>query len=323
MPKVTIGLPTFNRAQTLKRSIELILNQTFHDFELIIYDDGSSDNTIETVQKFTDARISFYSFQNQGPPTPLNFILGKAHGDYIIFLHDHDHFRLDLVEKCVDSLDSNPEVGFALPAGITINENQNIIENPMRPPHEFQYINNGNFFLKKIFLQTKSFSSEFHACSMVRKSAMKKVGYKYKQKYGFYSDVELWLRLLKDFDFIYINEVLIQFTKRESDHQLNGSEILVLNSLYEIHSDSIHQLCFESIDAFSRILEKKYFNEVFWIIANIIANKSSGLEEQFKNIKAHSVDNRLRFFALKTLASPPIIMILPTLKRLIKLISSK
>lgn len=322
MPKITVGLPTFNRSKTLTRSIELILSQTFSDFELLIYDDGSTDNTIESAKNFTDTRISFYSFPNQGPPAPLNFILGKAQGDYIIFLHDHDYFKKDLLEKCVEALENNQEAGFVLPAGITISENENMVDDPISPPHDFQFINGGNFFLQKNFLQEKSFASKFHACSMVRMSAMRSVGNKYKEKYGFYSDVELWLRLLQSFNFIYIDEVLIQFTAREPDHQLNGNEISILNSLYEIHLDIIHEFFPNKIDIYHKTLRNKYFNEVFWAIANITANRASGVDEQRRSIPINYVDSKLKFFAIQVLGSSLAITMLPVLKKIISFISS-
>jgi len=323
LPKVTIGLPTFNRAPTLKRSIELILNQTFIDFELLIYDDGSSDNTVDSVKSFADKRISYFSFPNQGPPIPLNFILGKAKGEYIIFLHDHDHFRKDLIQQCVDSLDGNPEVGFVLPAGITISENEDMVENPKSPPHGFDMINDGNLFLQKTFLQVNSFQSKFHACSMVRMTAMHQVGNKYHEKYGFYSDVELWLRLLYNFNFIYIDEVLIQFTVREADHKINGNEVKIFNSLYEIHIDKIHEFFPQKIKKLHKILKNKYFSEIFWLLAYQTANKVSGVDGQIKKISKNYLGSRLKFMLLKVFRSSLVKNFLPILKKLILRIPKK
>lgn len=317
MPKVTIGLPTFNRALTLERTIAYILNQTFSDFEVLIYDDGSTDDTFISAKKFTDSRISFYSFPNQGPPAPLNFILDNAQGEYIIFLHDHDHFREDLLEKCVDSLDTNPTVGFVLPGGITISENQNIIQDPEKPPHEFQYVNDGNLFLHKS-LEAKSFESKFHACSMVRATSMQLIGNKYETKYGFYSDVELWLRLLNSFDFIYIDDVLIQFTAREDDHILNGNEILMMNSLYEIHFDIVQKFFSNSSNEYIKSLQKRYFNDVLWTVINIVSNKRPNRTEQMNQIEINYVNNRLKFFTLQVLKSSIGLKFLPILKRLYK-----
>ena len=77
-PLVTIGMPTYNRADYLPRTINSILSQTFSDFELLIYDDGSSDNTLKVLESYNDKRINFVSFKNQGPPEPLNYIYKKS-----------------------------------------------------------------------------------------------------------------------------------------------------------------------------------------------------------------------------------------------------
>lgn len=321
LPRVTIGLPTFNRAPSLYTSISLILNQTFKDFELLIYDDGSSDSTIEIVESFSDNRISFYNFPNQGPPFPLNFILDHANGEYIIFLHDHDYFSEDLIEKCVNALDKDKTSGFVLPGGITIPENKEMIQNPELLPNELNYKNSGKFFLLKTFTQRKSFESKFHACSMVRRTALDKVGKYYNTKYGFYSDVELWLRLLHDFDFIYLHEPLIQFTTREKDHVLTGKEIEVLNNLFSIHFDTIHECFYEDQDFYINILKKKYFTEAFWLIANLSSYKDTNIDGLIKKIPKKNIDGKLRLFLLGLFKLRIIRIVSNAIKRAIKFIS--
>lgn len=219
MPKVTIGMPTFNRAKTLMRAIEQVLNQTFRDFEFIIYNDGSTDDTVKIVQSFSDERIILINEKNKGLPHPLNKILDIAHGEFIIILHDHDKFNSQLIEKSVNALDKYPEAGFVLQACAWINSNETtgyqefILDLPIH--------NNGRKFGEYLLLKSPSFSSPIHACCMVRSSAYKKVGKYYDPKFGWYTDVDLWFRLLKDFNFIYLPEVLFVFTGREQNHLLS------------------------------------------------------------------------------------------------------
>src|SRR5688572_5841450 len=102
-PKVSVLIPTYNYAHYLDEAIKSVLNQTFSDFELIIVDDKSSDNTSEVVQKFlSDPRVSFYiNDENLGLVHNFNRCLEYAKGDYIKFLMADDIFNEQLLEKYV------------------------------------------------------------------------------------------------------------------------------------------------------------------------------------------------------------------------------
>ncbi|MGB9592367.1 MAG: glycosyltransferase family 2 protein, partial [Candidatus Kryptoniota bacterium] len=89
---MSVIIPTYNRADLLPRAIRSVLAQTFTDFELIVVDDGSIDNTREVVDKFThlDARVKYIWEPNSGrPAVPKNKGIENASGEYIAFL-DHD-----------------------------------------------------------------------------------------------------------------------------------------------------------------------------------------------------------------------------------------
>jgi glycosyltransferase involved in cell wall biosynthesis len=233
MPRVTIGMPTFNRAKLLKRAIEQVLSQTFQDFEFIIYNDGSTDDTVSVVESFDDKRMTFINETNKGLPYPLNKVLELAQGEYIIILHDHDKFNPQLIEKSVQALDKNSEAGFVFQACSWINSDETsgyqefILDLPL--------INDGKKFGQKLLTQPKNFSSPIHACCMVRKYAYDKVGNYYDEKYGWYCDVDLWFRLLNQFDFIYLKEILFTFTGRELNHLLSKKAWEIDEWVYEIH----------------------------------------------------------------------------------------
>ncbi len=91
-PLVSIILPTYNRADWLIKSISSVISQTFHNWELIVWDDGSKDNTKQVVDSFDDKRIKYFFHQNQGRSSTLNRALGKAMGDYLSFLDDDDQW---------------------------------------------------------------------------------------------------------------------------------------------------------------------------------------------------------------------------------------
>jgi glycosyltransferase involved in cell wall biosynthesis len=91
-PQITCVIPTFNRAKLLEQAVKSVIEQTFSNWELIIVDNGSSDETAEVVDKYVknDNRIFYYKFNKKGPAATRNFGVSKAKGKYIVFQDDDD-----------------------------------------------------------------------------------------------------------------------------------------------------------------------------------------------------------------------------------------
>lgn len=110
-PLVSIVLPVKNGAQYIGDAIDSLLAQTFSDFELIVIDDGSTDQTSQIVKGYKDSRISLVSQENQGVAKAANRGFALAKGKYIT-RHDHDDISLPTrIEKQVQFLDAHPECG--------------------------------------------------------------------------------------------------------------------------------------------------------------------------------------------------------------------
>ncbi|TNF06006.1 MAG: glycosyltransferase family 2 protein, partial [Deltaproteobacteria bacterium] len=92
MPFFSIILPTYNRAHFLPKAIESVLAQTFEDWELVIVDDGSIDNTKEVVDSYRDPRIVYFYQLNQERSVARNNGISQAKGDYICFLDSDDYY---------------------------------------------------------------------------------------------------------------------------------------------------------------------------------------------------------------------------------------
>lgn len=111
---VSIVLPTYNRAEQLKASVESVLNQTYPYFELIIVDDGSKDNTAEVVKGYRDERIRYCRLEeNAGQASARNYGIEQAQYDYIAFEDSDDIWHPDKLEMQMQALLMAPkEVGF-------------------------------------------------------------------------------------------------------------------------------------------------------------------------------------------------------------------
>jgi glycosyltransferase involved in cell wall biosynthesis len=115
MPKVSIVLPNYNYAQYLDERIQSVLNQTYGDFELIILDDASTDDSLEVIHKYKDPRIrTQFNTKNSGSPfKQWDKGLRLAQGEYLWIAEADDSCHPTLLEKLVDKLDENPSVGLA------------------------------------------------------------------------------------------------------------------------------------------------------------------------------------------------------------------
>ena len=89
MPKVSVVIPTYNRAHLICETIDSILAQTYKDYEIIVVDDGSTDNTQEVLKRYGD-KVRYFYQQNQGQASAWNFAVRQSSGEYIALLDSDD-----------------------------------------------------------------------------------------------------------------------------------------------------------------------------------------------------------------------------------------
>lgn len=123
-PKITVFMAAYNVSGYIAESISSILNQTFKDFEFIIIDDGSTDDTALIVKKFNDSRISFIQNDgNKGIPFTRNRLLELAKGEYIAILDSDDIAYPERLQLQLDFFSSHPEAALCGGHGKIIDEN--------------------------------------------------------------------------------------------------------------------------------------------------------------------------------------------------------
>lgn len=111
-PLVSVVMPVYNSALYVEEAIASMLNQTFNDFELLLFNDGSTDESIELIRGFTDARIRLFDYaQNVGYVAHLNYALEAARGTYIARMDSDDVAHPDRLARQVALLEDHPEIG--------------------------------------------------------------------------------------------------------------------------------------------------------------------------------------------------------------------
>jgi glycosyltransferase involved in cell wall biosynthesis len=116
-PKVSIILPTYNRAKYIVETIESVRNQTYQNWELLIIDDGSEDNTEELIIQIKDERIQLHKERRIGIAEARNEGLRKSKGELIAFIDSDDLWAQTKLEKQLIALQQYPEAGFSLTGG--------------------------------------------------------------------------------------------------------------------------------------------------------------------------------------------------------------
>jgi glycosyltransferase involved in cell wall biosynthesis len=112
MPFFSVILPTFNRAHLISEAIESVLHQSFNDWELIIIDDGSQDNTFEIIRSFVlnDERLRYHFAHNRGLAMARNMGIQMSRGKYITFLDSDDEYLPEHLQLRVEYLKAHPEI---------------------------------------------------------------------------------------------------------------------------------------------------------------------------------------------------------------------
>ena len=107
MPKFSIIIPVYNVEKYIKRCLDSVFTQTFKDFEVIVVNDGTKDNSMDIVENYD---VKIITQKNQGLSVARNTGVKKAKGEYIIFLDSDDYIEKDLLKNINKSLDNNPDL---------------------------------------------------------------------------------------------------------------------------------------------------------------------------------------------------------------------
>lgn len=103
-PLVSVIIPVYNVEEYVKRCLDSVLEQTYHNLEVIVVNDGATDNSAKVIKSISDNRIRYFEKENGGQATARNFGLDVATGDYIVMVDSDDYISKNLVEICLDTV---------------------------------------------------------------------------------------------------------------------------------------------------------------------------------------------------------------------------
>lgn len=197
-PKVSVLLPVYNAQKFVKEAIESILQQTFSDFELIIINDGSNDNSSEIINEFRDDRIVVVNHdENKGLIFTLNEGLDISRGEYIVRM-DADDFSLpERLFIQVNFMDQNEDIVVSGGQMIDYDGKIQLSKNPIVSEE-----------VKASLLFSCVIS---HPTVIIRKEIFKKEKFYYNKSFIHSEDYELWSRVIKSYKVSNVKDVILKY----------------------------------------------------------------------------------------------------------------
>lgn len=260
--KVSVIIPTYNRANILARAIDSVLCQTYENFELIIVDDKSQDNTSKIVKEFKDSRIRYYKNEkNLGGSVTRNVGIEKAKCEYIAFLDDDDSWLPTKLEKQISLIELlGPEYCGIYTGIIYYKNSKKICEKiPKKVEDMFKELLWGNC------IGTTS-------TILLKKECLDDVGY-FNEELPSAQDRELYLRLARSYKFKALREPLVRhyFHSGKQIFDDHSGALKARKYIYRKYRKEISK---------DRKLEGKYLYDIS--IMNLLNNNR---EELVRNLK--------------------------------------
>lgn len=236
-PKVSIVIPSYNRADYLGMTLDSILAQSYEDFEVVFVDDGSTDSTKQILETYisSDQRVKYYSQQNSERAVARSYGASLAQGDYVCFVDSDDLWYPNKLENQVKIMDENPDVVFSYASVNRIDfDNKPIKAASRQHEGESGYV----FFdlLMRNFIPSVT--------PMIRKEILDKVG---KQVTDFipYEDWDFWLRISRYGKFYHIKEPM-------GDYRIHPGQ-----SVQNVNAERVEEVTLKVLEANTKNVELK------------------------------------------------------------------
>jgi glycosyltransferase involved in cell wall biosynthesis len=222
MPIVSVIIPSYNHEKFIRECIQSVLNQAYQDFEILITDDHSTDQTVVIIESFDDPRIKLYKhFENKGVSVAANNCLRHAKGKYVAWLSSDDAWNPEKLALQVKYLDEHPEIAAVFGKVEWVDESGNTIE-------EFPYLNvfevanrSRYEWLRQFFVVGNCLSLP---SSLVRRECYSETGM-FDPVFAGVLDLDLWVRICLKYDIMILDQKLIRNRWISDESNASGGNI--------------------------------------------------------------------------------------------------
>ena len=225
MTKVTVYIPVYNYGRFVDKAIQSVLAQSMDGWELIVINDGSTDNTNEVLAKYRQhPKIKILEQENRGLNTSNNIAIRLSRGEYIIRLDADDYFDENILVVLSNVLDNKPNVGLVYPDYYHVDEKGKVLEVVRR---------------KKIGEEVELLDLPAHgACTMFRKSLLRDLG-GYSEDYFCQDGYEIWIRIIQKHKPYNVNIPLFYY--RQHSSSLTGDQKRIIETRREIKKQFVNK----------------------------------------------------------------------------------
>jgi glycosyltransferase involved in cell wall biosynthesis len=280
MPKVSVIIPTYNRVEYIARAIDSVLNQTYQDFEIIVIDDGSTDQTKEKLIPYKD-KIKYVYQENGGISEARNRGIQESTGKYLAFLDSDDWWLSEKLAEQVNILDTHPTVGIVYSRMPIINEKGETIG--MKPSGV-----SGKNFKELIEVWGDLPTSTV----MTRKECFDKTGL-FDKFLPPMEDIDMWLRISRFYDLYEIEGKILACYFRH-DTQVTANPIKVYEGLIKIYKKILN-----NYDDVPRQILLKRIVEKHYLVSRVYYNQqmyTASLKNLWKAISQDPLVGKLFFY---------------------------
>lgn len=194
-PKISVLMSVYNGEKFISESINSILNQTYKNFEFLIVNDGSTDNSEKIIKSFSDSRIKYFLKPNTGLTKSLNFGLKKSKGKFIARIDCDDISSPHRLEYQIKKIEKNKDLGLVASRALII-QNKNKTHTPFYSDRKIKEI----IKIKNPFV---------HSSVLISKDLFQKINF-YNETFSVTQDYDAWMRLSKISKLTMIDDVLVE-----------------------------------------------------------------------------------------------------------------
>lgn len=256
MPFFSVIIPLYNKQDFIQNTISSVLNQSFSDFEIIIIDDGSTDESLLKVLEFKNPKIFIYKTENKGVSNARNLGISLAKADYICFLDADDYwypFFLEQMYKYIQLLPDQKVFACAIEFQIT----NKII------PSVYSIEKKGEYQVVDYFESSLNQSVLFSSATSIKKSVFDKSGV-FNTAYQAGEDTDLWIRIGMYFPIVFIWKIGARYVHDKHSLSLNRKKLVSKASFEEyqdLEQENVNLKKFLDYNRFSLAIESKVFKE--------------------------------------------------------------
>lgn len=266
---VSIVIPAYNSEKTIERTIQSVLKQTYENFNLIIVDDCSTDNTVQKAKKFDDSRISIVcNNENIGFESNWNKALSRATGKYIKLLPDDDVLDENALQLQINILEKYPDV-------VLVGSKRNIVNSDDKVLLTRGSALGNSSFCKyenalKFIVRYGTNPIGEPGSTLFRKETARKIG-QFNGIYPHFIDLDFYVRLLKYGDYYFIDQVLSNFRVWERSYSVANQKdqyIESKNFFYNLYSKNISISKVDIIFGYFNIFKIQILKRIFYFMLN-------------------------------------------------------